>query len=308
MEPSRTPSVSRRTVLTGAVAGTLAALVPISTAAAAPNYSVIPLLAGETRRDDTHVTANGTAYEAIDVSIQGDLARLFIPHSVLPRLSTGVPVVWFYHANGSRYTALSSAFQWPAERLVELGAVCICPDYGGASAWTSSIAIRAQKNAIAYVNGLGRVSVSLLRANSGGGSLMTLAYGNRWLPAQRGMYLASATYDMEDLAIRDRARFEPVYAPDLAAAGGDLWALAPQNAARLPQSAWTGARIRVAAATNDLVVPADKHGLALIARANPVAAEVSSRTFVTPAGVGVNGHYVPDWVNGDMITTFQSWL
>ena len=137
---------------------------------------------------------------------------------------------------------------------------------------------------------------------------MSLAYGNRAIPAQRGMYLASAAYDMEDLFARDPARIRPPYEDDLAAVGGSLGGLYPQNAARLPVSAWTGARIRVAVATNDQIVPADKHGLALIAKAAPVATQVSSRSFTTQPTEGTLGHFVPDWVNGDMITTFRSWL
>lgn len=300
--------ISRRSILVGAASGVAFALLPMSSALAAPNYGVIPKLPGETQRTETKYTSNGTPYEMIDVNISGDLARLFVPHTAKPSLTKGVAVVWYYHANGSRYTALSSAFIWPAERGVEMGAIAICPDYAGASAWTNSDAIKAQKNAVAWIKSQWYVGLSFLRANSGGGSLMTLAYGNRWIPGQRGMYLASATYDMEDLYDRDPGRIGPAYAADIPTAGPTPWALSKFNAARLPATAWAGSRIRVAAATNDTVVPADKHGLALLGKAAPVAIEATSRTFTTPLGVGIGGHYVPDWVNGDMVTTFQSWL
>lgn len=65
--------------------------------------------------------------------------------------------------------------------------------------------------------------------------------------------------------------------------------------------------MRVAAASNDTIVPPDDHGLALLNKAAPVAAEATSRIFVTPAD-GVGGHYVPDWVNGETVNYFQSWL
>ena len=125
---------------------------------------------------------------------------------------------------------------------------------------------------------------------------MCYAYGRGMVPAQRGVYLANAAYDVEELYARDPARVGAAY-------GGDPAAVAATNPARLPARVWTGKRIAVVTSPQDVVVPAAAHGLALVAtaeRARPVAADVRSASHG-------QGHVVPGWTQQDMVTTFAAW-
>lgn len=217
--------LSRRSLLIGTALGAAAAFVPVSGALAAPSYTGVPQLPNEVSRQDTKFTDKGTAYEIITVQLRNDLAQLYVPHSAKPSLTRPTNLVWFYHANNSRYTALSSAFIWPAQQFVDLGWVSICPDFGAAaattgSAWTNKEALQAQWDYASWVQYRWKLNASFLRANSGGGSLMTLAYGKGWVPAARGMYLGSATYDMAELYARDPGRIGPAYEAELASSGG----------------------------------------------------------------------------------------
>lgn len=294
--------VSRRAFITGTAAATVGAAAGIlggaGAANAAPSYTKVPKLPGEITRMDTQFTKAGNPYEVVDVLISGDRTRLFVPHASPPNKYAWVPVIWFYHANGSSYASLSSAFKWAADPAVDYGAISIAPNNGGASEFVSSKAVTAHLNAIAYVNSLWRVYYSFGRANSGGGSLMAWAFGNKLLPRQQGMYLASATYDMLDLFERDPGRIGPPY-------GNDPALIQATNPATLPQAAWTGVRIRASYSTVDQIVPPDKHCLALIATAGPVAIETSS--IPHDGGGEPTGHFVPGWVNNDMLLTFKRW-
>ncbi|MFC9918997.1 hypothetical protein [Agromyces binzhouensis] len=176
---------------------------------------------------------------------------------------------------------------------VDRGAVCICPNYGG-DQWTSQTAITRQKNASSYMSAIWRVGASFLRADSGGGALMTYVYGNRPVPTARGMYLANAAYDMEDLYQRDPVRIGPPY-------GNDLATVQAANPARLPQSSWTGTRMKIVVSAADTILPPASHGLALADTARPVATQVT-------VDYHDGGHVVPSWTQADMINTFAAWL
>ncbi|WP_344090363.1 hypothetical protein [Microbacterium deminutum] len=267
-------------------------------AANAADYTKVPKLPGEVSRISNVRTPKGTLYESIDVSIKGDMTRLFVPQSAPPNKTKWVPVIWFYHATNSSYSSLSSAFLHGAQPSIDSGAVCVCPDYAGPTAWVSPPAITAQANAVAYMNALWRIYYSFARANSGGGALMCWAFGNRMLPRQQGMYLASSVYDVMDSYMRGPTQVGPAYNNDTAA-------IQATNAATLPQSAWQGARIRASYNPDDTRVPPQFHAIALETLAKPVAIETS---FITHDGGGTaTGHYVPDSVNTDMLKTFQRW-
>ena len=213
-----------------------------------------PNVAGEVSRTSA-VTPRGVHYENITVSISGDKAQLFVPLTSIPR-SAPVGVVWYYHANGSTYSAMNGAFKYSGELLVDQGAVCFCPNLGG-SLWTSQAALNYHARAVSYLKNVFTIGVGFLRGNSGGGSMACWAYGKNLVPAAKGLYLANGTYDMEDLASRDPIRIAPVY-------GNSAAAIIATNPARLPSSSWTGKRIRVVvsdAAHPDIIVPPEKTDL-----------------------------------------------
>ncbi|GAA1982693.1 hypothetical protein [Microbacterium pumilum] len=289
------PRLSRRTLLLGSALGAAAAVMPLSSAFAAPSYTAVPLLPYETSRLDTQTTTVGKKkYEEIDVVYKGDTIRLFVPHTAKPfKSSPAVTMVWYYHSNGSTHTSLSNVYKYSAMLAVDKGWVCVCPLYGG-SLWTNNAAAAYQKSAVTYLNSYFNIGTSFLRANSGGGSLLTGAYGTGMVPKAKGIYLANGTYDMEDLYARDPGRIGPVYDNDPAL-------VAASNPARLPQSAWTGSRIRAVVSQADFIVPPAQHGQALVEKADPVAAETSLMWHN-------QGHVVPDVVSTDMIKTFARWL
>lgn len=292
--PRPRADLSRRTLLTAAAAGLALGAVGAPPAHAAPSYSPIPLLPGEVTRTDTRLTRlKKKPYECIDVVLLGDRGRIFVPHAAIPRSTTSQGIVWFYHSNGSTHTSLDGAYKYGAEMAVDEGAICVCPDYGG-SLWTTATAIQHQVNWSTYMNSVWRLGINFMRANSGGGPLMTWAYGNALVPRTAGIYLANAAYDMEDLYDRDPVRIGPVY-------NYDRDAVIATNPARLPQSAWKNSRIKTVVSLADVVVPPDRHGLALVATAGPVARD-------TRVQYHNEGHVVPGWTQNDMIATFKSWM
>ncbi|MET0863814.1 MAG: hypothetical protein ABWZ98_05720, partial [Nakamurella sp.] len=257
--------------------------------------SPIPKLTGEISRTSA-VTPRGVPYENITVSISGDKAQLFVPHTAIPKTAT-VGVIWYYHANGSTYSAMNGAYKYSGELLVDQGAVCFCPNLGG-SLWTNSAAIAYHGRAVAYLKTQFRIGVSFLRGNSGGGSMASYAYGKNLVPAAKGLYLANGTYDMEDLASRDPIRIMPVY-------DNSASKVVATNPARIPASAWNGKRIRVVvsdAAHPDIVVPPAKHGLALVSSARRGGAAENSVVYHQL------GHQIPGLANKDMVDTFGRWL
>ncbi|OOB92342.1 hypothetical protein [Rathayibacter sp. VKM Ac-2630] len=296
--PRPTSGLSRRTVLAGSVAGVGAALAFASPAAAA-NYTAIPKLPGEVSRMETKTSRTGRrSYEVVDVVVAGDRARLFIPHSAKPSLTTGRGFIWYFHARGGNHTALSSAFAYTADQAVDKGMISICPTYGG-SIWTSQRAIDILNAVVKWVTGIWKVDVSFLRANSGGGPLMTWAYGNRLIPDIRGAYLCSGTFDMVEKATRDPATVMQYY-------NNDMNLVAATNPARLPQSVWRNTRFRITGSLDDTVVPFEKHGVVLYNQSRPVAKEA---TIKYHSGEGTpTGHVFPTFTNQDMLDHFQRWL
>jgi hypothetical protein len=290
----RSPLASRRTVLLGAAAGLAGVAVAARPAQAAPVYTPIPKLPGEVSRTDTRTTRIGKKkFEVIDVVWGKDRARLYVPWATPPKAPKPGAVAWMYHSNGSTHTALDGAYAYPGMLMVDRGAVCVCPNFGG-STWTTQAALTHQVNWDKYMSGVFNIGVAFARANSGGGSLMTYAYAKDMVRGMRGIYLANATYDMEDLYARDPGRIGPVY-------GNDPALVAATNPARLPQSAWAGKRVKTVVSLVDPVVPPEKHGLALAALAKPVAADVRVQYHE-------QGHTVPGWTHSDMAATFSSWL
>ena len=295
--PQRRP-IGRRLFLGAALGGGAALLTAPGAAAAtvsAAAASPIPTLPGEVSRTSA-VTPRGVPYENITVSISGDKAQLFVPHTAIPRTTT-VGVIWYYHANGSTYSAMNGAYKYSGELLVDQGAVCFCPNLGG-SLWTNSAALAYHAKAVTYMKSVFKIGISFLRGNSGGGSMECWAYGNNLVPAAKGCYLANGTYDMEDLASRDPIRIAPVYNNNPAA-------IRATNPARLPSSAWTGKRIRVVvsdAAHPDIIVPPAQHGLALVASAAAGGAAENSVVYHQL------GHQIPGLANKDMVDTFGRWL
>lgn len=302
MDPQDTSAISRRRFLSGsaavAVGAAVGALGTAGAASAAPNYAKIPKLPGEITRADTKYTKAGNAYEMIDVSISGDRTRLLVPHASPPSTTNWVPVVWFYHSNGSSYGALNTAFNTASEPTVDYGAISVCPDNGGPSAWVSPAAVAAQRNAVAYITSLWRPFYNFLRANSGGGALMCWAYGNGIMSRMSGMYLASGVYDTWEIYGRAPEKIGPAY-------NNDETAIKATNPAAVVRGKWTGKRIRASYNPDDVVVPPAQHALALINLAGPVALETSTYTHGGDPATG--GHVVPGAVAGDMLLTFKRW-
>lgn len=286
----------RRSVLGAGLAATLA--LAGATAASAPPAraatSPIPTLPGEVARGATRTTRLGRVpFETIDVVLGADTARLHVPWTSALKGAKPGGMLWFYHSNGSDHTALDGAYSYGSMLAMDRGATCVCPGFGSTSPWPAAAALEHQVAWSRWVGEVFSVGRAFARANSGGGPLMAYAYARNMVPAQRGMYLANAGYDMEDLYARAPGRVGPVY-------GGDTAAIAATNPARLPAQVWAGKRIKVVTSPQDPVVPAALHGLALAATARPVAADVRSQEHD-------QGHVVPGWTQKDMITTFSAW-
>lgn len=294
MTGSEAGRVSRRNLLTGVALGAASLLLPPTVASAAPSYEAVPKLPYEVARADTQTTRIGKKkFEIIDIEFSGDRSRILVPHGVTPGKSgTPANIVWFYHSFGSTHEAMTSAYLYSAMMCLDRGWVCIGPNFGG-DQWVNTRAIWFQKEISRYMGTFFNIQHSFLRANSGGGALMSYAYGKRSVPQVRGMYLANAVYDMEDIFQRDPVRVGPAYNNDPAL-------VAATNPARLHINAWMGTRIRSVVSASDEVVPPQSHGVALVEKALPVAREA---TLVWHDG----GHYVPDLVHADMVSAFTRW-
>jgi hypothetical protein len=292
--PAPRSGTSRRTVILGAAAVLTGAAVRPAPARAAPVYTGVPKLPGEVSRTSTKVTRLGKRrFETIDVVYATDRARLYVPWPTSQPGKLAQNVVWFYHSNGSSYTAIDGAFNYGAMMAIDQGAVCICSNFGG-SLWTSQKALSHQTSWAAYVSSTFAGYGAFARANSGGGSLMTYAYAQDMVHALRGIYLANGSYDMEDLYARDPVRIGPVY-------GNDPALVVATNPARLPQGSWTGKRLKTVVSMADPITPPARHGQALADLGRPVAADVRVQFHD-------EGHVVPGWTHADMVSTFTSWL
>lgn len=290
--------VGRRGVLGAGLAATLAlagatAGAPSARAAASP----VPRLPGEVARAATRTTRVGRVpFETVDVVLGADTARLHVPWTAALHGSAPGAMLWFYHSSGSDHTALDGAYAYGSMLAMDRGATCVCPGFGSTAPWPTAAALEHQEAWSLWVGRVFSVGAAYARANSGGGALMAYAYGTGMVPAQRGMYLANAGYDMDALCASAPERVAPAY-------GGDTASIAATDPARLPARTWTGKRIEVVTSPADQVLPAAVHGLALAAAAaaaRPTAADVRSRTHD-------QGHRVPGWTHQDMVVTFSSW-
>lgn len=295
MSQTSTPTsgLSRRTLLLGAAAGV--AIVPATAmaASAAPNYSVIPKLPLEVSRMDTQTSRFGQKYESIDVSIEGDLTRLFVPHGVkVKNSSVKNAVVWYYHATGSDYTAMSNAFKYGAEMVLKEGVICICPNFGG-DLWVTDAAIDYQKRASRYLSNVFTIGLAFGRANSGGAALMCYALAKNLVPAMRGIYSANGAINVEDLYSKDQTRIGAPY-------GNDLAKIKATNPTNLPAADWKGKRMRFVMSAVDPICPPTLHGGKILVNAGTGPIEGSYRLHD-------QGHVVPSFVHQDMIDTFKRW-
>ena len=290
-ERSGATPLRRRAVLGAALAAAVgAAGAPGAWAASSP----VPTLPGEVSRTPTRTTRLGRVpFETVDVVVGGDTARLHVPWGAALKGDRPGGVLWFYHSSGSDHTALDGAYSYGSMLAVDRGSTSVCPAFGGTDPWPTRAALEHQEAWSRWVREVFSVGASFARANSGGGALMTYAYARGMVPAQRGVYLANAAYDVEELCARDPARVGRAY-------GDDPAAVAATNPARLPAGVWRGKRVEVVTSPADPVVPAAAHGLALAALARPVASDVRARSHD-------QGHTVPGWTHKDMVATFASW-
>lgn len=292
----RNPLLSRRGFI--AFAGGLGGAALLGMSAQPATAAPTPTLPGEYYRKANQVTPAGTVFDNICVRINGDVARLHVPQTVKPNSGVPVEVVWFYHGAGSDHNALDGGFKSSAAAVVDRGAIAICQTAGGTQ-YANATAVALQRAGYSYMSGLFPIYSNVLRATSGGGALACETYGAALIPNITGMYNVNAVYDM-------RALYEAGGNGALtvvAAYGNDLAAIEAGNPARHPTAAWTGSRVRVIVSTpnsSDRTVPPEDHGLALISRAQPVAAEASVRTHTT-------GHNTPSFATADFVDALKRW-
>jgi hypothetical protein len=290
------PLLTRRSAAMAGAAGVLSLIAARPTRAFAdtPPTSPIPTLPGEVSRTATRTSRIGKKpFETIDVVQNGDRARLYVPWTAALKGQKPGAAVWYYHSDQWDHTAMDNTYAYDGMLCVDKGVVSICPTYGGGSTWTSKTAIDLQKSWAAWMKATFSIGTAFSRANSGGGPLMIYAYAKGLIPALRGIYLANAAYDVEDLYARAPFDVGPAY-------NDDPVAIAATNPARIGQAAWTGKRMKAIVSTSDLYVPPDVHGLALLAKAQPVAADTQVRYHDL-------GHDVPSWIHTDMMSTFAGW-
>lgn len=281
-----------------ALAGGLGGVVLLGSTATPAFADPTPKLPGEYFRKANQVTPGGTLFDNIVVRINGDAARIHVPQTVKPYSGVPVQVVWFYHGSGSNHNALDGGFKTSAAAVVDRGAIAICQTAGG-TIYSHPTAVALQLAGYAYMASLFSISGSVLRSTSGGGALACETYGSQLIPGIAGMYNVNSVYDI-------RATYDAggnSAATIIAAFGDDPAAIDAANPARLPESAWAGSRMRIVVAAPseiDTIVPPDDHGLALLALAQPVAAEASLRTHA-------NGHSTPGFAVSDFVAALDRW-
>ena len=297
--PSRSlAGIDRRGFITAATVVGFGLPIVSAPAAWALASSPSPKLPGEARRQEGLTTALGKQkYDAILVKINGDAARLFVPQTIKPGSPTHV--VWFYHAAESDQEAIMGGYRAAAERVVDEGAIGICQNAGG-TLYSNPIARQHQVSGYAYLSGIYDIVANYLRATSAGGALAVEAYGAPLMPDVHGLYLVNAVYDTRSLYnMGGRQTLSVGMAFNYNTAQIDAY-----NPARFAQSAWTDSSMRVVVSSpssSDTSVPPDKHGLALIAKAKPVALEASVRTHS-------QGHTTPGFADVDFTQSLERWI
>lgn len=292
-----TPSaLSRRgfIALLGGIGGVALLGANAQPASAAPT----PTLPGEFYRKANQRTSAGTLFDNICVRINGDVARLHIPQTVKPNSGVPVQVVWFYHGARSDHNALDGGFKSSAAAVVDRGGIAICQTAGG-TLYSHPTAVALQRAGHAYMAALFPIYSNVLRATSGGGALACETYGAGVIPSITGMYNVNAVYDLR--ALYDAGGTSALTV--IAAFGTDTDAIDAANPARHAAQAWAGSRVRVVVSTpnsSDTTVPPAQHGLALIAKAQPVATEASVRTHT-------NGHSTPAFATTDFVDAMKRW-
>ena len=292
-------SVSRRTVIGYALGGVLAAgaatLAPALSASAA--VAPTPPLPGEISRCSNQITAVGKKlYDNIQVDINGDIARIFVPQVVKPGQAAPLGVVWFYHGSGRTRDAMNHGFKWNAEYVVDPGSIAICQTAGG-TMYSNPVAQQIQRDGYAYMSTLFTVGVNYHRATSGGGAFACAVYAAKIIPKINGLYMVNGMYDVPyayDTNARDTVGV---------AFGYDAALIEANNPARAPGSYWKGANVRVLVSDDahpDTIAPPHVHGLALIEKIKPYAKEASVRTHDL-------GHGTPDWATSDCLSAFKRW-
>lgn len=290
--------LSRRALLFGGAAAaataTLALAGPAPFARAAA-FTPIQKLPGEVSRKQNLTTPKGTAYDAVEVNIAGDRAWIMIPQSLKPYQRKTIGVVWYYHGSGSDHSALLNGFGYEARQTIDAGGVAICQNVAKNS-YASPFAVQTQANGVAYLSALYKLGPSFLRATSGGGALAAYSYGAKKIPNAAGLYFVNAIYDVRaSYAMGGQGEIGPAY-------GNDLAAIDATNPAKLPQSAWKGARIRIVySTTGDLILPPSVHGIPFFDKAAPVGRDVSRRTHT-------GGHATPSFVGSEAPLYFSRWL
>lgn len=247
---------------------------------------------------NVRTSSAGELYDNIEVDLRGDRARIFLPQTVRSGSSTAVGAVWFYHGAGSSHDAMNGGFKYPAELVVDQGAIAICIDAGGTQ-FSNSVAQEAQRNAWTYLSTLFNVRMNFLRATSAGGALASYTYGEQLMPYIRGLYMVNGLYDLEWLYKADVDGRTGV----AEAFNSDLALLVAENPARIPASSWRGANVKVLvsdAEHPDLVVDPASHGLALVDNIADVAADTQVRYHAL-------GHQTPSFAHRDMVSTFAAW-
>jgi hypothetical protein len=293
-DPAR--RISRRGFI--GLAGGIGGAILVGATAAPAIADPTPKLPGEYFRKANQVTPAGTVFDNIVVRINGDAARIHVPQSVKPYSGVPVQVVWFYHGSGSDHNALDGGFKTSAAAVVDRGAIAICQTAGG-TIYSHPTAVSLQLAGYSYMTSLFAISSSVLRSTSGGGALACETYGSRLIPGIAGMYNVNSVYDI-------RATYDAGgtgAATIVAAFGDDPAAIDAANPARLPADAWVDSRLRIVVAApseTDTIVPPDDHGLALLALAQPVAAEASLRTHS-------NGHSTPGFAVSDFVAAIDRW-
>lgn len=289
--------LSRRGLFVLAAAGLGTAIAAAPGRAFGVTTSPSPTLPGEYYRKANQVTPAGTLYDNIVVRINGDSARLHVPQTVKPGAAVGV--TWFYHGAGSDHNALDGGFKTSAASVVDRGGIAICQTAGG-TLYSHPTAVALQVAGYSWISGIYAVTGSTLRATSGGGALACETYAAKLIPNIVGLYNVNAVYDIYSLW----ASGGEFQASVVAAFGNDPAAVAAANPARHGASAWAGAKIRVVVSqpnSSDITVPPEKHGLALLSLASPVAAEASLRAHT-------NGHATPSFSVTDFQTASARWL
>ena len=292
-------NVQRRTFLrlaTGAALTAGAAALPATPASAAAAGET-PKLSGEISRLSNQVSAVGKKlYDNIEVSINGDRARIFVPQIVKPKQAAPVGVVWFYHGSGSDSEAMNHGFKWNAEYVVDQGSVGICQTAGG-TLYTNPTAQKIQRNGYTYMSGLFDIAVNYLRATSGGGALACGVYASKLIPKINGLYMVNGLYDTRE-AYNTNAR-DTIGPPFLYS----TTAIDANNPARATASYWRGANVRVVVSDDahpDTLIPPKKHGLVLVNKIASTAKEASVRYHTL-------GHTTPDWATTDCMAAFRRW-